>query len=68
MALLVYDVTNTDSVEVLKAWIKELKEYGPAKLVLAIAGNKIDLVNETTVSFVEIAEYAKVRVNRIMLN
>lgn len=45
-ALLVYDVTNPDSLRKVRDWIKELnKMLGRENIQLAIIGNKIDLVN-----------------------
>ena len=44
VAIIVYDITNKRSFEVLKTWIKELDEFGPKQLTLAIVGNKIDLI------------------------
>lgn len=32
-----------DSFQMLKKWVKELKEHGPEDIVVAIAGNKTDL-------------------------
>ena len=43
VAIIVYDITNKHSFEVLKKWIDELDEFGPKKLLKALVGNKIDL-------------------------
>ena len=42
-AIIVYDITNEATFEVLQEWITELNRLGPANIVLAIAGNKCDL-------------------------
>jgi len=42
-AIVVYDITNEASFEVLQDWIQELTRLGPQNIVLAIAGNKCDL-------------------------
>ncbi|KAG7277156.1 hypothetical protein CRUP_022619 [Coryphaenoides rupestris] len=42
-AVIVYDITKLDSFQILKKWVKELKEHGPEDIVVAIAGNKNDL-------------------------
>lgn len=42
-AILVYDITDEDSFQKVKKWIKELKKMLGADIVLAIVGNKIDL-------------------------
>lgn len=41
-----YDVTSKASFESARGWIDELKQRAPPNLVLAIAGNKVDLVAE----------------------
>lgn len=44
-ALLVYDVTNPDSLRKVRDWVKELnKMLGNDNIKLAIIGNKIDLL------------------------
>lgn len=44
-ALLVYDVTNPDSLRKVRDWVKELnKMLGTQNIRLAIIGNKIDLL------------------------
>eukprot|EP01103_Thecamoeba_quadrilineata_P003308 TRINITY_DN1309_c0_g1_i2.p1 TRINITY_DN1309_c0_g1~~TRINITY_DN1309_c0_g1_i2.p1 ORF type:complete len:157 (+),score=20.88 TRINITY_DN1309_c0_g1_i2:16-486(+) len=42
-AVIVYDVTNPDTFEKAKDWVKELHQTGANNVVIAIAGNKIDL-------------------------
>ena len=42
-ALIVYDVSNRESIERAEAWMQELKETAPEQAVLALAGNKMDL-------------------------
>jgi len=44
-ALVVYDVTNADSFEKSKLWIKELQEKAPANIHITLCANKIDLDN-----------------------
>jgi small GTP-binding protein len=50
VAILVYDVTSTDSFEGMQQWMTELSEKAPSFLKVAIAGNKIDLTEERTVA------------------
>lgn len=57
VAIVVYDVTSRESFEGLKTWMDELKEKGPQNMVIAVVGNKIDLLNEA-VSIQEGQEYA----------
>ena len=49
-AIIVYDITNEATFEVLQEWITELNRLGPANIVLAIAGNKCDLEETREVS------------------
>ncbi len=44
-ALLVYDVTDPDSLSKVKTWVKELRKMLGNNVVLAIVGNKIDLLS-----------------------
>lgn len=45
-ALLVYDVTNPDSLKKVRDWVKELnKMLGSQNIRLAIIGNKVDLLS-----------------------
>jgi len=43
-ALLVYDVTDADSLSKVKTWVKELRKIRGNNVVLAIVGNKTDLL------------------------
>lgn len=42
-AILIYDVTDADSFQKVKNWVKELRKMLGNDINLAIAGNKIDL-------------------------
>ncbi|XP_054159801.1 ras-related protein Rab-21-like [Oppia nitens] len=44
-ALLVYDVTDSDSLSKVKSWVKELRKIRGNNVVLTIVGNKIDLLS-----------------------
>lgn len=44
-ALLVYDVTDPDSLTKVKVWIKELRKVLGNDVCIAIIGNKIDLLS-----------------------
>ena len=50
-AIIVYDITNEATFEVLQEWITELNRLGPTNIVLTIAGNKCDLEETREVSF-----------------
>ena len=46
-AILVYDITNNESFTALKQyWLNEIKENCPSDIVIAVAGNKSDLVGQ----------------------
>jgi len=42
-AVVVYDITNRQSFLRAKSWIKELQRQGNPNIVIALAGNKLDL-------------------------
>ncbi|CAG8503082.1 9584_t:CDS:2 [Paraglomus occultum] len=43
-AVVVYDVTKAASLDKAKSWVKELQRQANPNIVIALAGNKIDLV------------------------
>src|ERR1700761_9405879 len=43
-AVVVYDVTKASSLEKAKTWVKELQRQANPTIVIALAGNKMDLV------------------------
>ncbi|EEB06336.2 GTPase Ypt5 [Schizosaccharomyces japonicus yFS275] len=45
-AIVVYDITQAASLEKAKSWIKELQRQAPEGIVIALAGNKLDLAQE----------------------
>ncbi|KAL4121207.1 hypothetical protein QTP88_013766 [Uroleucon formosanum] len=57
-AILVYDITDEDSFQKVKNWIKELKKMLGSEICLVIAGNKIDLEKDRTVSVEDAENYA----------
>ncbi|VVC31844.1 Small GTP-binding protein domain,P-loop containing nucleoside triphosphate hydrolase,Small GTPase [Cinara cedri] len=58
-AILVYDITDEDSFQKVKNWIKELKKMLGSEICLVIAGNKIDLDKDRTVSVEDAENYAR---------
>ncbi|KIK28610.1 hypothetical protein PISMIDRAFT_673682, partial [Pisolithus microcarpus 441] len=46
-AVVVYDVTKASSLEKAKSWVKELQRQANPNIVIALAGNKIDLVQSS---------------------
>ncbi|WWC66179.1 uncharacterized protein I206_100080 [Kwoniella pini CBS 10737] len=47
-AVVVYDITKAASLEKAKAWVKELQRQANANIVIALVGNKVDLVSDST--------------------
>ncbi|KAF3903938.1 hypothetical protein ABW21_db0205121 [Orbilia brochopaga] len=43
-AVVVYDITQAASLDKAKAWVKELQRQANESIVIALAGNKLDLV------------------------
>ena len=75
VALVVYDITNKESFDCAKNWVKELKQNASEDIsnlimknkkksnfmkVLAFVGNKIDLVDQEKVDVNDASNFAKV--------
>lgn len=58
-AICVYDITNSDSFEGAKSWIKELREKSKSNLVVVLCGNKKDMNDSRQVRFDEASAYAE---------
>lgn len=58
---MVYDITKANSFKVLKDWLEELKNSAPPGIIIAIVGNKIDLIEQQEVDYQDASNYAKVR-------
>ncbi|KAH7078721.1 ras family-domain-containing protein [Paraphoma chrysanthemicola] len=46
-AVVVYDITQAASLDKAKAWVKELQRQANENIIIALAGNKLDLVTES---------------------
>ncbi|KZZ97784.1 ras-related protein [Ascosphaera apis ARSEF 7405] len=46
-AVVVYDITQTSSLDKAKAWVKELQRQANENIIIALAGNKLDLVTDS---------------------
>ena len=58
-AVLVYDITRKDSFEELQNyWSQQIKESSPPNIILAIAANKSDLINQEAVEEEKAREFA----------
>ncbi|XP_063068193.1 ras-related protein Rab-21 isoform X2 [Engraulis encrasicolus] len=58
-AILVYDITDEDSFQKVKNWVKELRKMLGNEICLCIVGNKTDLEKERHVSLEEAEAYAE---------
>jgi GTPase SAR1 family protein len=59
-ALVVYDITNSDSFRRAKMWVRELRQVNGNDMVIGLAGNKADLAtgNKRQIDTRETSEYA----------
>jgi small GTP-binding protein len=58
-AIIVYDITNQASFERAKKWVQELQVQGNPNMVMALAGNKADLLDAKKVTAEEAQVYAQ---------
>ncbi|CAA6673911.1 unnamed protein product [Spirodela intermedia] len=58
-AIVAYDITNQASFDRAKKWVQELQAHGSAGTVVALAGNKADLIDSRKVSAEEARRYAQ---------
>ncbi|KAJ9107938.1 hypothetical protein QFC19_002681 [Naganishia cerealis] len=49
-AVVVYDITKASSLEKAKAWVNELQRQANPNIVIALVGNKLDLITDGAVS------------------
>jgi len=57
-AIVVYDITNYDSYDRAKKWVKELQRQGNPNIVIALAGNKVDLATKRKIETEEAQTYS----------
>ncbi|PFH52325.1 hypothetical protein AMATHDRAFT_57390 [Amanita thiersii Skay4041] len=57
-AVVVYDITQTASLEKARTWIRELQRQADPSIVIALCGNKLDLAARRQVSQEEAKKYA----------
>ncbi|KAG0468759.1 hypothetical protein HPP92_018087 [Vanilla planifolia] len=58
-AIIVYDITNPATFTRAKKWVQELQAQGTAGIVMALAGNKADLLEARKVTAEEALAYAQ---------
>jgi len=49
-AVVVFDITNAESFAKAKSWVKELQRMGNPNMIMSLAGNKADLVEQRAVT------------------
>jgi len=57
-AIVVYDITNVETFDKAKEWIKELQRQASPSIIIALAGNKSDLSAKRKVEVVDAQAYA----------
>ena len=57
-AIVVYDISNKETFHKAQTWVKELQRQASPNIVIALAGNKLDLANKRAVSYDEAKQYA----------
>ncbi|KAF9444607.1 GTP-binding protein RAB5 [Macrolepiota fuliginosa MF-IS2] len=58
-AVVVYDITQSSSLEKARTWIRELQRQADPNIVIALCGNKTDLAARRQVSQEEAKKYAE---------
>ncbi|XP_004966277.1 ras-related protein RHN1 [Setaria italica] len=58
-AVVVFDITSTDSYMRAKRWVDEIQRQGNPHLVMALVGNKVDLEERRQVGTQEAMDYAE---------
>lgn len=58
-AVVVYDITQTASLEKARSWIRELQRQADPSIVIALCGNKLDLAARRQVTQEEAQKYAE---------
>jgi len=58
-AIVVFDITNSESFDKANQWVSELQHQGSPNIVIALAGNKSDLANKRNVPTTSAQSYAE---------
>ncbi|CAF0867035.1 unnamed protein product [Adineta steineri] len=58
-AIVVYDITNADTFSRAKVWVKELQRQAAPNIVIALAGNKADLLAKRQIEVADAQAYAE---------
>ena len=57
-AVVVYDVTDEKSLESAMSWLEDIRAKAPENCEIALAGNKVDLIEEVMISKSQGAKFA----------
>ena len=57
-AMVVYDITNSNSFQHIQNWIEEIQEQSPKTVLIILIGNKIDLEEKRVISYDEGNQFA----------
>ncbi|WFD18257.1 GTP-binding protein of the rab/ypt [Malassezia caprae] len=58
-AIVVYDITEKDSLENAKSWIRELQRHADSNIIIVLVGNKLDLADTREIPTEEGEKYAE---------
>ncbi|EMR08618.1 GTP-binding protein ypt5 [Pneumocystis murina B123] len=58
-AIVVYDITQAESLDKAKAWVKELHRQACGNIIIALAGNKADLSERRAIEIEDAQAYAQ---------
>ena len=57
--LLMYDITNTKSFNMLENWLSHIRKYAPTNAVILLIGTKLDQNEQRTVTYEQAEIFAK---------
>ncbi|CAO3583530.1 unnamed protein product [Absidia cylindrospora] len=64
-AILVYDITSSESFNDIHLWVEELKANTTKDLLIYIVGNKVDRASERVVSLASVEDYVQHALNPV---
>ena len=58
-AIVIFDLTEQNSFNDIKRWIKDIKNYGEKNVEIIVVGNKLDLIEQRTVEKSQAINYCR---------
>lgn len=58
-AIIVYDITNSRSLNEAKRWVKEIKQIRTTKCIIILVGNKCDLIDKRKIKKINVENYCR---------